>query len=149
MLWQLTANITAMLSPPFDLLQRSLDFRSRGDLEGAIKILTEGIDSLSPSEFGAELCVLTHDLALLCEMAGRTPLGIQYAMRGLVSSPQDLGLLYTVTRLLILAGRTDDARVSFKKFLAACEISTDELRSGWAELRGELERKLTGLIDMT
>ena len=134
-----------MLTFPFTLLQRSLDCEILGDLDEAIAILREGIDTLNPAEHSQELPVLTHHLAILCDKAGRTTLGIEYVKKCLTTSPDDLGLLYTLTRRLIMVGQTAEARVAVEKFRTACELSTDKLRSGWAELQGILERDLAGL----
>ncbi len=127
---------------PLELVHHALDLRLQGNLDGAIALLAEGLDVADPQEHRQEIAILAHDLAITCEVAGRPKIAIEYVTKGLAACPDDLGLLYTLARLLIVAGRLPEARLAVATFSNACLSSTDELRAHWAELHSGLKRVL-------
>jgi tetratricopeptide (TPR) repeat protein len=131
-----------MTKSPLDLVRRAMDLRTEGDLDGAIALMATGFDSANHSEHGKELAILANDLATAYEERGRPELAIEYVKKGLTVCPNDLSLLYTLARLLILTEQFDEARRAVNNFSNACDTSADPLQASWAELQSGLQRML-------
>jgi hypothetical protein len=127
---------------PHDAIGESIDLRLRGDARGAVALLTATLESLMQSGQLDLWPHLAHNLAAACEEDHRPELGIRYLQECLTTFPDDLSLLYALTKLLIASGRRDEAQLVAKKFRSAFVLSTDDLRHNWAELQEPLERVL-------
>lgn len=130
-----------MISPA-DIIGKAVDLRLQGDAQGAVSLLGAAVKSLTHSDPTEALPLLVHDLAIACEEADQLEVGIGHVRRWLATYPDDLGLLYTHARLLILAGQKDEAYAATEKFRSTCASSRDELRDGWADLQEPLDRRL-------
>jgi tetratricopeptide (TPR) repeat protein len=130
------------MSSPTDLIGKAIDLRLKGDARGAISLLEAALESMKQSGQTDTLPLLAHDLAIACEEARELELGISHLRQWLTTFPDDLGLLYTHARLLILSRQKDEAFAATEKFRSAWASSADELRHGWADLQEPLDKML-------
>jgi hypothetical protein len=136
-----------MLSPPLDILRRSLKLSGENNLPAAIELLNEGVALCEADpEHRPVLPRLVSSLGLFYRRMDRHDEAMSAVRRALVMFPEDRSLLHFLADLLIESGDPRAAALVAMDLRAACERHPETFSADWAEALTLLENRIVNAM---